>query len=369
MLDNKDKIKQLDTKQMLKSIELLGKQIEEVWAQAKKMRLPAAYKKINNIVVLGMGGSALGAHIIKSLFFKELKMPIEIINGYTAPGFGGPKTLAIVSSYSGNTEEVLSAAEDAKKKKAKILVICAGGKLADWAKKRRASMDGVRHDFVKSNKIPALIFTVNNNPCGSPRMGLGYSIFGQLALFAMVGALKLSSAEIKNVLAVIAKYNTLFGVKNITEKNPAKQLAEKLHDKSVWWGASEHLAGNAHAAANQFNENAKRFSGYFILPEMNHHLMEGMLFPDSNSQTVKFVFLESALYDSRVAKRYEITKQILDKNKIEHTSYLCQEKSRLAQVCEILILSGYVSFYSAILQGIDPTAIPFVDFFKAQLKK
>lgn len=354
MLDNKEKIRQFDAQNMLGSLELLGKQIEEVLAQVKKVRLPSAYKKISNIVVLGMGGSALGAHIIKFVFHKELKVPVEIINGYTAPGFSGPKTLAIVSSYSGNTEEVLHAAQDAKNKKTKVLVICAGGKLADWA---------------KQNKVPALVFSVNNNPCGSPRMGLGYSIFGQMALFAMAGVLRLSSAEIKKVLQTAAKYNALFGVNNSTEKNQAKQLAEKLREKSIWFGASEHLAGNAHAAANQFNENAKRFSGYFLLPEMNHHLMEGMIYPGSNSQTIKFMFLESGLYDKRIAKRYAITKQVLDKSKIEYSSYVCQEKTRLLQACETLVLSGYLSFYSAILQGIDPTAIPFVDFFKAQLKK
>jgi hypothetical protein len=82
-------------------------------------------------------------------------------------------------------------------------------------------------------------------------------------------------AEIKAVLQTIAKYNTLFGVENNQEKNPAKQLASGLFGKSVWYAAAEHLAGNAHIAANQMNENAKRFAGYFLVPELNHHLMKG----------------------------------------------------------------------------------------------
>lgn len=354
MLDDKAKISQLDSKNMLGSIQLLGGQIEEVLAEAKKVKVPSAYKKVNNLVVLGMGGSALGAHLIKSVFLNSLKVPVEVVNGYAVPGFVDEKTLVVASSYSGSTEEIVNAVVDAKKKKAKIMVICSGGKLADWA---------------KQNKVPALVFSVNNNPCGSPRMGLGYSVFGQIALLANAGILKLSLVEIKSALQTIAKYNSLFGVDNLEVKNLAKQLATSLADKSVWYVASEHLSGNAHIAANQINENAKRFGGYFVVPEMNHHLMEGMPYPESNKNDIKFVLLESSLYDKRVQKRYEITKQVLDNKKIAFTSYQCQENKRLLQACEILVLGSYVSFYSAMLQGIDPTAIPLVDFFKAQLKK
>ena len=352
MLDDKIKISQLDSKNMLGSIQLLGKQVEEVLALAKKVKIPASYKKINNLVVLGMGGSALGAHLIKSVFLEDLKIPVEIVNGYEAPNFVNEKSLVVASSYSGSTEEIVSAVSDAKKKKAKIMVICSGGKLVD---------------FAKQNKIPALVFTTNNNPCGSPRMGLGYSIFGQIALLASAGHIKFS--EVKNVLQTISKYNSLFGVDNLEAKNPAKRLATSLQGKSIWYAGSEHLSGNAHIAANQINENAKRFGGYFIIPEMNHHLMEGTPYPESNQKDIKFVLLESQLYDKRVQKRYEITKQVLDNKKIEFASYQCQENKKLLQACEVLVLGSYVSFYSAMMQGIDPTAIPLVDFFKAQLSK
>jgi len=79
--------------------------------------------------------------------------------------------------------------------------------------------------------------------------------------------------------------------------------------------------------------------------------------------------MESALYDLRVQKRYEITKKVLDNNGIKFFAYKCQEKDRLTQVCEMLVFSGYLSFYSALLEGIDPTDIPYVDFFKSELKK
>jgi glucose/mannose-6-phosphate isomerase len=352
MLDNQSKIAQLDSKNMRGSIESFGKQIESVWKEAETVKLPASYKKVKNIVVLGMGGSALGSHVIQVLFRNTLKVPLEIIGHYHVPATVTKDSLVIASSYSGTTEEIISSAKEALKKKAKIVVLTAGGVLAEWA---------------KQHKLPVLVFSTGDNPCGSPRMGQGYMIFGQVALFSRLGLIP--KITLKKILETISRQQLSFGITVPTEKNQAKQFAQKLLDKTVWYVASEHLSGNAHVAANQLNENAKRFGGYFIVPEMNHHLLEGMVFPESNKNNLAFVLLESNLYDKRVQKRYEITRNILEKNNIARLSYVCLEKDLILQACELLVFTAYVSFYSAMLQGIDPTAIPVVDFFKAQLKK
>ena len=354
ILDNIKKIKKLDSKNMLGSLESLSFQIEEVYEVAKKMKLSSDYKKINRILVMGMGGSALGAHIIKTFAFDFLKAPLEIINGYHLPAYADKNTLVICSSYSGSTEETLNAAEEAKNKKTKLLIICSGGKLGE---------------FAKLNKIPALIFTPNNNPCGSPRMGLGYSIFGQLFLLDKVGLIKFGKKELDEVLQVIKISDSRFGINIPSINNPAKRLADEVFNKSVWYVGAEHLIGNAHVAGNQMNENAKRFSGYFTIPELNHHLLEGMIYPKNNGKNLVFLLLNSNFYDSRVQKRFVITADVLNKNKIKNITYDCYLKTKLGQVCEILVLGSYVSYYSGILQGIDPTAIPFVDYFKERLKK
>ena len=169
MLDNISQIKKLDTQNMLGSLQSLGKQAEQVWQQAKGLKIPIDYKKVNRVVVCGMGGSAIGADVVRSVFASELKIPVQIVNDYSPPAFVDNKTLVIASSYSGNTEEVGNALKLAKVRKAKLIIISAGGNLQTFAKK---------------NKIPAFIFTTENNPCNSPRMGLGYSIIGQLALFS-----------------------------------------------------------------------------------------------------------------------------------------------------------------------------------------
>lgn len=352
IFDNLAEIKKLDSQNMLGSLQLLSKQAEQVWNISRKMKAPASYKNVKNLVVLGMGGSAIGTHLVKTLFASELKIPVEICNDYHIPAFVNKDSLVVASSYSGGTEETVAAVVEAKKKKVKLLVITSGGKLADFARR---------------NKIPALIFTTENNPCGSPRMGLGYSIIGQLLLYSKVGLLKLSDAKIKHIIRTLEKYNTEFGADTLLQKNPAKQLAMKIIDRSVMYIASEHLLGNAHIAANQMNENAKRFAAYFAIPELNHHLMEGMVNPLSNKENLLFVLLQSNLYHKRNQKRYEVTKQVLSKNGIQYQMYQCKEKDKVLQACEVLVLGSYVSYYSALLKGIDPTAIPFVDYFKQKL--
>jgi len=354
ILDNFAELKKLDAKNMLGSIEKLGDQIAQVWDEAEKVKIPASYNKVENVVVAGMGGSALGAHLILSLFKNELKVPVQIVNDYFLPAYVGSHTLVVASSYSGNTEETVNAVKEALKHKAKVLVICSGGTLQDWA---------------QSQSLPVLVFSTNNNPCNSPRMGLGYSIFGQLALFSKLQLIKFTKAHLEQSLSAIKNFQNQFGVAVPTALNPAKNLAENVLGKSGWFIAGEHLSGNAHVAANQLNENAKRFGGYFLAPELNHHLMEGLLHPHCNIEELMFILLESPLYDEKIKKRLAITKEILTKNRIHNLSYVCQAKTALEQVCEALLLFSYVSFYSAVSEGIDPTDIPFVDYFKSQLSK
>ncbi len=351
ILDDILAVKNLDSKNMLGSIEQLESQFAQM-SQLPNLDLSDDYKTCNKILVIGMGGSALGAHVIKSLYFDTCKIPLEIVNDYRIPAWVDNQTLVIASSYSGTTEEVLCAVESARQTGARITGVTKGDKLGEWFEKNNFL-------FVK--------FEANSNPCGSPRMGLGYSIAGIIIVLRSVGVLSFLDKDWADILTTCARYNNDFGLENNTTTNGAKMLAGELTKKSVWVVGAEHLCGNAHIFANQLNENAKRLAGYFLLPEMNHHLLEGTLYPESNKKEVIFLFLESDNYDERIKKRIEVTKSVLEKNNIAYSSYNTTASSRMAELVEILVLSSYVSFYSAMLQGIDPTAIPFVDFLKQNL--
>jgi glucose/mannose-6-phosphate isomerase len=351
ILDSKEETMKLDSKNMAGSIQRLPDQILQIQKEVGKVKIPAGYKKVSNIVFLGMGGSALGAHCIRSIFGKEIKIPLNIVNNYSVPAFVGKKTLVVAVSYSGGTEEVLSALEKAKKAGAKIIVITSGGALAELA---------------RAYRVPALVFGTENNPCGSPRMGLGYTIFGPLAIIAKLGFVKVSNADFKKVVATVKKYDGFFGLEVPEASNAAKQFAHELLRGPVWYIGSSHLSGSIHVAANQMNENAKRFGGYFLIPELNHHLLEGLKFPGSSIGT--FVFVESTLNDKRITKRFQVTKDILKQSNVPFLTFLCTEKTPLLQAMEVLVFGSYIGYYTALLGGIDPTAIPTVDYLKAALK-
>lgn len=352
ILDNIPQIKNLDKGRMLASIEALAEQCRQAWRDLQGVSVPRAYSQVKNIMVAGMGGSAIGAHIIDALYSNELEMPLEIANDYHLPAYVNKDTLVVLSSYSGSTEETLSCLAEAKKKGAKILVMTAGKDLAK---------------FKKDKKLPGYLFTPRFNPCNSPRMGLGYSLFGLLILFGKMGFIKFGEFEAQKAIKVVEKYNRALGVYKKMADNRAKQLAEKMRDKIPFYFSAPPLAGNIHTAANQLNENAKVFSSWACLPEINHHLMEGLLFPSAVKKNLVLVFFESFLDEPKIQKRFALTREVAEKRGVEAVSYMLQEKTRLGQSFELLVLGSYASFYLAMLYGIDPTPIPMVDWFKKNM--
>jgi glucose/mannose-6-phosphate isomerase len=351
-LDNLSYLGQLDKSNMLSSIGLLPRQIESAWAEVSALKIPASYKKINKVVINGMGGSGLGTHIVRSLYFKELKLPLGNIHSYELPGIVDKNTLYILSSYSGGTEEVLATYLAARKRGAKILAIASGGELGA---------------LIKTKEIPGYLFTPTHNPCGQPRIGLGYSVIGILGLLNKCGVIKIKTEDLNSSLKLLDKLTENFSAQNPLSKNLAKQVAADLQGKIPVIIAAEFLSGNAHALANQLNENAKNFSAYFLISELNHHLLEGLAYPKTNQKNLHFVFLASALYHSRNKKRFSITQEILEQQKINYSVFNAPGNTPIEQSFASLLFGSYVSFYLAMLNGLDPSPIPFVDYFKEKL--
>lgn len=353
ILNDIKKIKALDKSNMLGSIEIFDRQVAQSWQETKKLKIPADYKKVKNVVINGMGGSALGGHIIKSLYSDELKIPFEVINSYQVPNYVNKDTLYLISSFSGNTEEPISTYEGVKRRGAKIMAITAGGKLGQMMKKYH---------------IPGYSFEAKYNPCNQPRIAVAYSIVGQLGLLNKCRVVKITNSQIKNVQGHLQNFNGVFSVCR-NQGNIAKDLAKKLHNKIVILAAGNLLAGNIHAFANQINENSKNFSTWYLIPELNHHLMEGLALPKFNPDDLLFVFIDSQLYPSRVQKRFRITQDVVQKNNIPHLEYKVQAKTKLEQSFELLSLGSYTAFYLAILNNVDPGPIPWVDYFKQELSQ
>jgi len=177
-LDDLEQISKLDASNLLGSIEALPDQLKQAWEEVFQTSMPEDLLNVKNVVVSGMGGSALGGRIIDSLILDRANTPIEISTEYRLPNYVGPDSLVIISSYSGNTEETLSSAHDAIKKNAKIFVVTTGGKIAQLA---------------KEEGLPSYIFNPIHNPSNQPRMGIGYSIGAVLALLVKGKYIQMSS--------------------------------------------------------------------------------------------------------------------------------------------------------------------------------
>lgn len=353
-IDDQEFIEKFDEGKILASIRMLPDQMEQAWNEVHEIDLPKSYFSISNVVICGMGGSALGGRIIDSLSFDRVRVPIEIFNQYSLPYYVNEKSLVLINSYSGNTEEAISMYEDAKKKRAHIFGIASGGKLKE---------------LFESEDTPSYIFDPRANPSNQPRMGLGYSIVSTIAFLTKGGFFHLSDDEFYRLIVTSRAMIKEFDIDIPSSKNIAKSIAEQIHGHALVLISSNHLSGVTHAMKNQINENSKTFSTKFELPELNHHLMEGLRFPTSLHGVLMFLMIHSDLYPKQIEKRYEITKDIIMQNKHKVITYTPRMSDKLSQIVEVLILGSFVSFYLSILNDVNPSEIPFVDYFKEQMKK
>lgn len=355
ILDNFKQIKKLDKSGVYKSIGTLPDQIRQVLEDSRLIKIPRAFSKVNQVVVNGMGASNLGAGIIKAVFADRLKAPINITPGYAVPASVNKNTLYVISSYSGNTEEPLSVYREVKKRGAKIIAITSkdNGKLAKL--------------MIKEN-IPGYIFKPKFNHSAVPRVGLGYSVFGTAVMLDRAGLFKIKTDEIKSIITDMEIWGRELGPDEAMKFNLAKQLALEIRDKIPIAVGAEFLMGNLRVIRNQFCESGKNFAGYLSVPELNHYAMEGLEFPKNNNKNLIFFFIDSGLYHPRIQKRVELTKKIINKNKIKYLEHKLTSKTKLSQSFELLQLFTWVTYYLGILNKKDPATNPWVDWFKAELK-
>ena len=334
---------------VLDSIKLLPAQLSTTLAS--KIILPKNHKTIDKIIVSGMGGSNLGARIIKTVFANDLKIPIIINPTYEVPSYLNRNTLFVASSYSGNTEEIISAYKEAKKKKAKIIVITANkqsqlGKLA------------------AKDKLPLIEFPTKDNPSNQPRFGIGPSLVTLLKIIQKVGVLKSRDKELRSIIKRLQTWqNKLTPNKS---NNQASKIAHDIFTYNIMLITGEFLEGNAHTLRNQFNENSKNFACYLTLPELNHYALEGLAKPEDKNLIC--LYFESALYSPVVQKRLNLTVKVLKKNKVKAIKIKLKGTTKLEQSLEMMQLGVWITYYLAELNKVDPIKIPWVDWFKKELK-
>lgn len=353
MLDDPKLIKKYDRSGMLGTIESFPRQCLEAKSIGSSFNLPASYRTpYRSIICAGLGGSAIGADILRSYLWNEIKIPFFVNRNYTLPAFAGEDTLVFIFSYSGNTEETISVYRDAGKRLAKRVVVTTGGIL-----QRLAEKDGVP-------VIPV--------PGGmQPRCATGYMSIPVLILLAKVGIVKDNLRQIDEtvrVLDMIRREKAGFAVRS--KNNIAKKAAEALYGKCpVIYGSQDHTDCVVTRMRGGLSENSKVLSSGNLFPEMNHNEIEGWSGAKKVFKGFTAVFLRDDLDHPRISKRMDITAGIIKKEGSAVIEIHSLGRSRLARIFSLIYICDFISFYLAVLNRADPTPVGRVAEIKKALKK
>ncbi len=304
-------------------------------------------EKIENIIVAGMGGSALAAGLAKN--WLDLNLPFEVTRDYKLPEYVNKNSLVVVSSYSGNTEETLSALTDAEVKGAQIAVISSGGKLAEIAK-------------TKSYPLITL-------PAGlQPRMAVINNLCGLLQILENHEIVSGKLAEIAGIADWLQAETKAWLPEVPTQDNLAKQLALKSAGKTPIIYAGPIMAPVAYKWKISFNENAKNIAFCNHYSEFNHNEIMGWVSHPVEKPFVIFNLL-SDFENPRILKRFEISAKLLSGRWPSPIDIELKGDSVIKQMLLASILADFVSIYLAILNGIDPTKVELLEKLKTELAK
>ncbi|SYZ72993.1 Bifunctional phosphoglucose/phosphomannose isomerase [Candidatus Zixiibacteriota bacterium] len=347
-----DKIGPLDPQKMYDKIYRFPEQLEEALAIGKKLKLDKnRYRGLRNIIVAGMGGSAIGGDLVRSYLAGALKIPMQICRHYRLPQFVSGTSLVIISSYSGNTEETLSALNDAIARKAKIICITSGGKVAEIAKKK---------------KFPVIAL-----PKGyPPRAALGYSFAPLLMLLGKLGFIKDPEKDIKEVILGLKAYRDRYAIETALDKNPAKALASRLHRKIPIIYSGPKLTDTVGTRwKGQICENAKVLAFNNQFAEFNHNELVGWNRIEPYRDKLVVIYLRDSDDHERIRMRMEIVRKLIEKQDVPIIDVFSNGNFPLGRIFSLIQLGDFTSYYLAILNDVDPTPVEVIDFLKAELEK
>lgn len=298
---------------------------------------------IDEIIVAGIGGSALAPDLVYALFKHDLHVPFSVHRSYDLPKVVSSKTLMIGISFSGNTEETLSAVEVAHQQGAQIVAITSGGKLAE---------------FAQTNSLP-LVLLIKESANFQPRMSSGYVVAVLTQLLVNAGVLPISST--KDLIT------TAEALSQINTEEAGKQIAHQLVGKTPLIYASDSYWPVARIAKIKINENSKIPCFWNVLPEMNHNEMVG--FTDRQGVDYFVLMLRDKDDHLRVNHRMEVLAEVLKEQGIENQIVDMVGQDYPTKTLSTLMLMDWISYWLALELGIDPTPVDMVEKFKAAMVK
>jgi glucose/mannose-6-phosphate isomerase len=308
-------------------------------------------QSFKNIVVLGMGGSAIGGDLLSDYLADELSIPIVVIRNYDIPKFIDENSLVFAVSYSGNTEETISALKRCLEAKARVIALTSGGKLAVLA----------RENNFPVIKVPAGI---------QPRAAISYLFFPVLKALERLGLIKERNNETEETLNILQGLSKEYGAKSPIKNNFAKKIALSLyHHLPLVCGSEGLLKAVAMRWKTQINENSKWPCFWNIFPELDHNEIVGYEIENNLNRQIKIIYLQDKEGLLRVEQRRKITRKIIEDKVAEFIVCPTKGKGKMARMFSLIFLGDLASYYLAILNQVDPSPVACIENLKKELAR
>ncbi len=327
---------------MDKMIARFPEQLAEALALAQNVTLKKHNAPLRSIFISGLGGSGIGGNFVQEFVRPVCKLPVVVSKGYQAPAWVNKHTLAICSSYSGNTEETLSTLEQLLTTGAQIVCIASSGRLIEIAKQKGL-------DYVQ---VPG--------GWSSPRACLGFSVVAQLAVLRAAKLIPLK------LLTQVGAAQKMLAKDQAAIQKSARKIAAVLVGKTPVIYAADHNEAVAVRWRQQVNENAKMLAWHHVLPEMNHNELVGWR---DNRPDVAVIWLRNKDDFQRTSIRMDISKEIIGQVAGSSTEIWSKGKSPIEKALYLVHLGDWMSFYLAELRKVDPVEIKVIDRLKGELAK
>lgn len=347
-LDNTSKFSQIDAQDMLSHIDGLPTQLGSAWDLGSWLSLPTN-DGIQKVIIAGMGGSAIGADLVAAYIAPTCRVPVLLHRNYSLPAWAaGRNTLVIASSHSGNTEETVSSFETALERDCQVIAFTTGGRLAELCRAAGTTMWQFEHQ-------------------GQPRAAVGFSASLLLAAFSRLGLIPDQAEAIADAVAAMNTQQAELRADIPTANNLAKRLAGQIYDRWTLVIGADILEPVARRWKSQINEISKAWGQFESLPELDHNSLAGLVYPAELLPRIMALFLRAPAYHPRNSLRTELTKTAFMVEAVNTDFVDAIGETPLAQQWTTLHLGDYTAYYLAMAYGIDPTAIPTIEMFKAQL--
>lgn len=349
-LDDNEHLRAVDAHDMLSKIDGLAGQLRAAWDVGMQSDLPA-WQGIRQVVLAGVGGSAIGADLLASCITPVCPVVVQVHRNYGLPAWArGVETLAILCSYSGETEETLSALRAAAENGCRILAITTGGRLA-----------------LQAQALGGAVWTLAH--AGPPRAAVGYAFGLLLAAFTRLGLIPDLYAELEETVTVLRQQQPILTASSPVFRNPAKRMAGQLMERWVVVFASDHLEPVARRWKDQINELAKTWAQFEVLPEADHNSLAGVFNPLALSDHMLALFIRAAATHPRNRLRADMTREACMLAGMSTDFYEAPGQSRMAQIWSALQFGDYMAYYLAIASGVDPTDVEIFDQLKQALSE